>query len=150
MRAVRIIVYAFAGLGSRQVGWRDDHGWRAHRCGQGRLLSARNGALPDDDADRGVTLTYFRSEKESSMGARITQVLLLATGLATGACATSGDWAAWSQNSSHFASGQHALFSMNHQGSSSAPVTRADVDTARTQAWWGVPITVSSAQILEK
>ena len=84
------------------------------------------------------------------MGARITQVLLLAMGLATGGCATSGDWAAWSQNTSHFASGQHALFSMNHQGSSSAPVTRADVDTARTQAWWGVPITVSSAQILEK
>ena len=84
------------------------------------------------------------------MGTRITQALLIAVGLATVGCATSGDWAAWSQNTSHFASGQHALFSMNHQGGSSAPVTRADVDTARAQAWWGLPITVSSAQILEK
>jgi hypothetical protein len=84
------------------------------------------------------------------MRTRITQVLLLAVGLATGACATSGDWAAWSQNTSHFASGEHATFSMSHQGGSSSPVTRADVDTSRTQAWWGLPITVSSAQILEK
>jgi hypothetical protein len=84
------------------------------------------------------------------MGTRITQVLLLAMGLATGACASSGDWTAWSQNTSHFASGQHALFSLNHQGDSSAPVTRGDVDTAGRQDWWGLPITVSSAQILER
>ena len=59
MRAVRIIVYAFAGLGSRQVGWRDDHGWRSTAAARADFSPQGTARFPDDDADRGVTLTYF-------------------------------------------------------------------------------------------
>jgi hypothetical protein len=83
------------------------------------------------------------------MSARFVAAVLLAVGLATGACATGGDWAEWNQNKAHFASGEHAWFSLRNQSGASHRVTRADVEAARKQGWWGLPITVSSDQILQ-
>jgi hypothetical protein len=83
------------------------------------------------------------------MKARLVGAMLLVVGLVTGACATAGDWTEWNQNKAHFASGEHAWFSLRNQTGTSHRVTRADVESARTQQWWGSPITVSSDQILQ-
>lgn len=71
--------------------------------------------------------------------------LLLAAG-----CATSEEWETWKQNRAHFASLDHYKFSMKNRGDASAHVTRDDVEAARSQNWWGRPITVSQEAILER
>ena len=40
-------------------------------------------------------------------------------------CATSEEWATWKQHPTHFASGDHAFFSMRNREGSSARVTRS-------------------------
>jgi hypothetical protein len=54
-------------------------------------------------------------------------ILLAFSTLITG-CATGQEWAAWKQHPAH-------------------RVTRADITTARSESWWGTPITVNSHQI---
>jgi hypothetical protein len=83
------------------------------------------------------------------MAIRLTHVMLLGVGLLTGACATSQEWSDWNQNKAHFASGQHASFSLRNRAASNLSVTRADVEAARTEGWWGTPVTVNSDQILQ-
>ena len=68
--------------------------------------------------------------------------------LSTG-CATSQEWAEWKSHSAHFASGDHMGFSLRNREGTPARVTRVDVETSRAQAWWGKPITVDQAQVLE-
>jgi len=67
----------------------------------------------------------------------------------TGACATSQEWAEWRAHSSHFASGQHLVFSTFRNPTDASPpnVRRSDVDAARAEGWWGKPVTVSPDQI---
>jgi len=65
-------------------------------------------------------------------------------------CATSEEWATWKAHPTHFASGDHASFSMRNREGSAARVTRNDITRARDEAWWGKPITVSQEQILER
>jgi hypothetical protein len=38
---------------------------------------------------------------------------------------------------------------MRNQAGKDARVTRADVNAARSEGWWGRPVTVSSEQILQ-
>jgi len=71
--------------------------------------------------------------------------LLLSTG-----CATTDEWATWSQNSAHFASIEHYRFSVKNRPGTSPRVTREDLDATRAQNWWGRPITVRQEQILER
>lgn len=73
-------------------------------------------------------------------------MLLVFTVLITG-CATSQEWAEWKQHPSHFASGDHAFFSVRHREGATARVTRSDMATARSESWWGKAITVSSDEI---
>jgi hypothetical protein len=65
-------------------------------------------------------------------------------------CASSQEWDVWSKNSAHFASGDHMFFSLRNQGEAAKKVTRADVETARTQTWWGRAVTVDSSAILQQ
>jgi hypothetical protein len=67
----------------------------------------------------------------------------------TGACATSQEWTEWRAHSSHFASGQHLVFSTfrNPRDASPPNVRRSDVEAARTESWWGKAVTVSPDQI---
>jgi len=77
--------------------------------------------------------------------------LLVGTALLLSAgCATTDEWATWKQNSAHFASIEHYRFSMRNRPGTSPQVTRADLDAARAQNWWGRPITVRQDQILER
>ena len=50
--------------------------------------------------------------------------IALAVGAAAGGCATSEEWAEWRAHSSHFASGQHATFSMRNREGTAPRVAR--------------------------
>ena len=82
------------------------------------------------------------------MRMRVLAVLLLSgVAVATGACATPGEWAEWRRHSSHFASGDHLFFSMRNRAGAQPYVTRRDIQVARTEEWWGRAITVTPEQI---
>lgn len=78
--------------------------------------------------------------------------LLLAAGVlvATAGCATTEEWDIWRNNRAHFASGDHIFFSLRNQSGEKPRVTRQDIAVARDEGWWGKPITVSQAQILDR
>jgi len=106
----------------------------SHWSGFARLL-----AFPDDRRHLGGAL----------MGRLTRPTLLVGIALLTAACATSEEWDDWYNNKSHFASGKHMTFSLANQGDQKR-VTRADVEAARAESWWGRPITVSADQIIER
>ena len=77
-------------------------------------------------------------------------LMVLGVALAVSACASSEQWAEWRSHTTHFASGQHATFSLRNNNDGSNPrVTRADVEAARTETWWGKAITVNPDQIFQ-
>ena len=77
-------------------------------------------------------------------------LMVLGVTLAVGACASSEQWSEWRAHTTHFASGQHATFSLRNNNDGSNPrVTRADVEAARTETWWGKAITVNPDQIFQ-
>jgi hypothetical protein len=66
------------------------------------------------------------------------------------ACATSEEWSEWKSHTTHFASGEHGMFSLrNNKDGSNPRVSRADIDAARAENWWGKAITVSPEQIFQ-
>jgi hypothetical protein len=67
------------------------------------------------------------------------------------ACATSEDWKVWLGHNTHFASGDHGLFSMrNNKDGSNPRVTRSDIDNSRRENWWGIyAVSVSPSQIIQ-
>lgn len=82
------------------------------------------------------------------MNRRVTRgAMLLAFSALAAGCASSQEWAEWKQHPAHFASGDHAFFSVRNREGTPARVSRADITTARSESWWGTPITVSSEQI---
>jgi hypothetical protein len=85
------------------------------------------------------------------MVSRLSKTLLVfGVVLLTGGCASSQEWSEWSQHPSHFASGKHAFFSIRNRAGSDAGVTRADIDGARTEGWWGQPVTVSAETMIQR
>jgi hypothetical protein len=79
---------------------------------------------------------------------RVTAIALAA--LSTGACATGQEWTAWKSHPAHFASLEHFAFSVRNRDGLASRVTRQDVAEARVQSWWGDPVMVTTAQILER
>ena len=77
-------------------------------------------------------------------------VLILGLVLAAAGCATTEEWQTWKEHPTHFASGGHLTFSVRNREGKDARVTRSDINSARTEGWWGKPITVSQEQILER
>lgn len=65
-------------------------------------------------------------------------------------CATSDEKVTWREHPSHFASGEHLMFSVRNREATPARVTRQDVALAREQSWWGKPVTVDQTQIIER
>lgn len=80
----------------------------------------------------------------------LSALLLVGTLVVTGACASSEEWAEWRKHSSHFASGDHLLFSLRNREGMPPQVTRRDLEVARAETWWGKAITVSAAQIFRE
>ena len=65
-------------------------------------------------------------------------------------CASATEWATWRDHPTHFASSDHLVFSVRNREAQPARVTRQDVALARDQSWWGKPITVDQAQVIER
>ena len=72
-----------------------------------------------------------------------TVAALIGVAFLSGACASSEQWAEWRAHTTHFASGDHGMFSLSNNMEGRNPkVTRLDVENSRTQNWWGKTITV--------
>jgi len=85
------------------------------------------------------------------MRAKLWRSLLIGTALVlVGGCASSEEWDTWRSNTSHFASKEHFDFSMKNREGKSAAVSRNDIALAGQQKWFGLPVTVSQEQILER
>jgi hypothetical protein len=81
---------------------------------------------------------------------RSAAVLALALLWGAAGCATSAEWGEWRDHTTHFASGQHGVFSLrNNRDGSNPRVFRADIAAAQSEKWWGRAITVSPEQIFE-
>ena len=66
-------------------------------------------------------------------------MLLGGAALATAACASGEEWAAWRERPAHFASAGHLAFSMKNRHAPPFVVTPADAERARAEGWWGAP-----------
>ena len=56
--------------------------------------------------------------------------------VAAAGCATSTEWQEWRDHTTHFASGQHGVFSLrNNRDGSNPRVSRADIAAAQTESW---------------
>lgn len=78
---------------------------------------------------------------------------LLLTGtmmLILAGCATAREWEIWQAHPTHFASDDHLYFSVRNREETMPHVTRDDVAYARTEGWWGRPVTVSQEDILAR
>ena len=92
-------------------------------------------------AGRPVASTHHvppRSRYENrrrSMRSRITRITLIVGMLFfTGACASREDWGVWRSHSTHFASGDHATFSMRNNKDGSQPrVSRSDITASSSR-----------------
>ena len=81
----------------------------------------------------------------------IVRVLLLGgITIVASACASSDEWSEWLKHPSHFATGDHLMFSFRNTEGSAPRVTRLDIDAARSEQWWGKVITVSPEQIIQQ
>jgi len=67
-----------------------------------------------------------------------------------GAC-SAADGQVWRSHSTHWASGEHAFFSMrNNKDGSNPRVSRLDIEQNRSQNWWGIyAINVNPNQIFQ-
>ena len=84
------------------------------------------------------------------MHSRLTVVFGIGLWVACAGCATSPEWREWRDHPTHFASGQHGIFSLrNNQDGSNPRVSRGDIAAAQTEMWWGKAITVTPEQIFE-
>src|SRR5262245_54298703 len=72
--------------------------------------------------------------------------LVLLAGLIAGC--TAQDWREWRSHPSHFASGEHATFSLRNQGKT-PKVSANDTRLAASQSWWGEPVVVRPDQIFQ-
>jgi len=80
----------------------------------------------------------------------VTTLVALAAAVSLSGCATSEEWTEWKSHSTHFASGQHATFSLrNKKDGSNLRVTRADMAAAPRENWWGTALTVNPNQIFQ-
>ena len=77
-------------------------------------------------------------------------LLLSSVALTTGACATSAEWAEWRAHSTHYATGDHLVFSWRNTEGNPPRVTRKDLELSRAENWWGKTITVSPEQIFRE
>lgn len=80
----------------------------------------------------------------------VTTAALIVVAFLAGACATSEQWVEWRGHTTHFASGDHGMFSLSNNLDGRNPkVTRLDIENSRTQNWWGKNISVEPGQVIQ-
>jgi hypothetical protein len=77
-------------------------------------------------------------------------ITLIAAVTGAAGCATRQEMATWREHGTHFASGDHALFSLRNDRPSRPEVTRTDLSRASAESWWGDPVTVSPDEIVSR
>ena len=65
-------------------------------------------------------------------------------------CASGQEWNTWYDHRTHFASGDHMSFSIRTPDTGPGRVTRTELAKARDEGWWGKPVTVAQAEILDR
>ena len=75
---------------------------------------------------------------------------IAAIALMLGACASGEEWSTWRSHSTHFASERHMGCSVRNRDDGTPHVRRQDIALARSEAWWGKPVTVTQESILER
>ncbi|HMI69484.1 MAG TPA: hypothetical protein VK510_05760 [Solirubrobacteraceae bacterium] len=65
-------------------------------------------------------------------------------------CASGPEVQTWYEHRTHFASGEHMSFSIRTPDTGPARVTRTELALARDEGWWGKPVTVAQAEILDR
>ena len=85
------------------------------------------------------------------MGRITIAALIVGVTFVLGACASREDWNVWLSHNTHFASGDHGMFSLrNNKDGSNPVVTRSDIDNSRRENWWGIyAVSVSPSQIIQ-
>lgn len=84
------------------------------------------------------------------MRSRVSRLLMLGGALAlVGGCATGEQWKDWHGHSTHFASGQHGVFSLRNTEGSAPKVRRSDIEADRAEKWWGQVVSVRPDQIFQ-
>lgn len=84
------------------------------------------------------------------MRSRVSRLILLGGTLALmSGCASSEQWADWKGHSTHFASGQHGVFSLRNTEGSTPRVRRSDIEADRLEKWWGQVVSVRPEQIFQ-
>src|SRR5262249_13704702 len=87
-------------------------------------------------------------EREMMSMRRLTLLAVAGLALSGGGRATRDRWADWKGHRTHFASGEHGLFSLRNDQEGRHPrVSRLDIDSSRSQNWWGKTISVDTAQV---
>jgi hypothetical protein len=81
-------------------------------------------------------------------GTMLGTIGLMAVLIGAAGCATSAEMATWRAHTTHFASGDHAFFSLRNDLESGPRVTRKDLDRARDEAWWGDLVTARPDEIV--
>ena len=78
-------------------------------------------------------------------------VFVVVVGGLAGGCASGEDWKMWRSHTTHFASGDHASFSLrNNKEGSNPKVYRSDLEESRQQDWWGLySVTANPSQIFQ-
>jgi len=80
----------------------------------------------------------------------VTAAALIVVAFLAGACANPEQWAEWRGHTTHFASGEHGMFSLRNNLDGTNPrVTRLDIESSRTQTWWGKNISVEPGQVIQ-
>ena len=78
--------------------------------------------------------------------------VVLAVGAIAGlaGCPSGQEWSTWYDHRTHFASGEHMSFSVRTPDTGPGRVTRTQLALARDEGWWGKPVTVAQAEILDR
>ena len=77
-------------------------------------------------------------------------VILTAALIVLAGCASGQEWNTWYEHRTHFASGDHMSFSVRTPDTGPGRVSRTELGLARDEGWWGKPVTVAQAEILEQ
>jgi hypothetical protein len=114
------------------------------------LASRLHGSFGRDAPDAARIAVTQTERGEPTMAKKGLLIVLAVAAAGLAGCATGEEWNTWYTHRTHFASGDHMSFSVRTPDTGPARITRKELASAREEGWWGKPVTVSQAEILER